>query len=101
MLALRPHRAQCICCQALAKFVEKSLHGIPQRGQCGLSDAPHRADIHRRITVDELVAERHDLRQVRNAGCYGCVRFGWLAERALPVISNYRPTAAWAISLLA
>ncbi len=88
MLALRPHRAQGVCCQALAKFVEKSMHSIPQRGQCSLSDVPHRADIDGCVTMDELVAERHDLRQVMNAGCYGCVRFGWLTERALPVISN-------------
>lgn len=48
----------------LTKLVQKRLHGIPQRGQCGLSDVSYRADVHRRITVNELV-KRQDLTPFR------------------------------------
>ena len=84
--------------QKLCKFVQQGLHCVKQCGQGILGNVPHRAHVHRGVAMDQLVAKRHDLRQVwMRAAMAASSLANWL--RASPMTSNLRSTAAFAIAL--
>ena len=57
----------------LLEFVQQSLNGVDQSGQCVLRNVPHRAHFHRGVAMNELIADCHDLGQVRDARGSRCI----------------------------
>ena len=84
----------------LLEFVQQSLYRTHQWRQGALHHVPHRAYIYRGIAVNELVAKRHNLRQIWNTVRQRCIELGQLVERFADDL-ELGSTAARAIALAA
>ena len=78
---------------ALTELLQQFIDYRFQSWQRVFNDVSNRVVIYPRITMNELVSERHDLRQVGNAGgaSPACALSSWFS--ASPMISNFRSTA--------